>query len=336
VDLDGDGADELLLPYAGGYHILRPAADEDRAVERLPWELGHRLTAPSHRFMNLHWELPRATVADWNGDGRIDLLGAGRGELLIAIQGRDGSFSTTYRPLSLLAPGPEDAERNTLTLGDVDGDGKSDLVLAQSAATVEVRERFSSQQSLFLNPKIFSRDELGRLAAPAVSWKTSGITVNPVLTDFDGDDDLDLVVTSLEFGMTDRMLKRVTADYLLFLFDAEKRVFERDPCFKLSKPFPAEQLERNSTAPICFFTGDFDGDGNRDMLNIADEGHITIRQGTTETAFLSPNRYAFKGEIFRAAARVENDVLISDLNSDGASDLLAYRENRVYVIRSVR
>jgi hypothetical protein len=336
ADLDHDGAEELVLPNAeGGYWVHYPA-DEKRPPSLIRWRETHRLTAPAHRFMTLHWERPRAVVADWNGDGLLDLVGAGRGLMFFSLQKKGGGFTTVANPLAILEPDPEGAERNTLTLGDVNGDGKADLLLAQSPSAVEVLERFSSQQSLFLNPAVFSEKEPGRLAAPAVTWKTSGITVNPTLTDFDADGDLDLVLTSLEFDMTDRMLKKVTADYLLFLFDGEKRAFEREPCFKLSRPFPAEQLERNSTAPVCFFTGDFDGDGKRDLLNIEDDGHISILQGTSEPGFLSSDRYAFKREIFRAPARVENDVLILDLNSDGASDLLAHSEGRVYVIRSVR
>jgi hypothetical protein len=134
--------------------------------------------------------------------------------------------------------------------------------------------------------------------------------------------------------MKSRIRKSVTADYLLFRFDAKKRTFERDPYFKTSRPFPMAQLERNSTAPVCFFTGDFDGDGKRDLLNIADEGHLTIQKGTTETGFLSSARFEFDDTLFRAKASVGNDLVIEDFTGDGISDLAAFEGSRIFLIRS--
>ena len=96
------------------------------------------------------------------------------------------------------------------------------------------------------------------------------------------------------------------------------------------------QLEDNSTAPVCFFTGDFDGDGRRDLLNIADQGHLTIQRGTTDTGLFSSARYEFKDYLFRARAAVHNDVVIKDLDGDGTSDVVAHDQHRIYLVRSGR
>jgi hypothetical protein len=334
ADLDLDGVDELLLPAAEGYLILDP--DEPEKPREVTMGSGHYLSVPDHRYFELTWEIPRVTVADWDGDGIPDLVAGAGGNVLLFLQRKDGTFFEAAKPLSILTPGPADEVRATITLTDVDSDSRVDLLLTQSQSRVQIFERFTAQHSLFINPRIFSPKTAGRLATPAVTWKTDGISVNPTLFDFDGDGDLDLVVTSLGLDIGSRIRKRVVATYLLFRFDARSRVFERDPWFKVSRQFPIEQLERESTEPVCFFHGDFDGDGKPDLLDIADEGHITILKGTTETGFLSASRYTFEEQLFRAKAEVDNKVVIADLNDDGCSDLIAFRQEKIYIIRSTK
>jgi hypothetical protein len=85
---------------------------------------------------------------------------------------------------------------------------------------------------------------------------------------------------------------------------------------------------------VCFFEGDFDGDGKRDLLDIADQGHLSIQRGTTDTGLFSSARYDFKDYLFKARATVENDVIVRDLDGDGATDLVAHDDHRIYVVRS--
>jgi hypothetical protein len=332
ADLDGDRIEELVLPCQDGHRVVKTGAP-DRSLplppaERLPW-------AP-HRFLLLSFALPRLTATDFDGDGRPDLVGGRDGTILVYRQKDDGEFALSSTFFAPLAPRPPDEERTTPLLADVDGDGRTDLLLVQTPSRVGLFEKFTSQQTLFLNPEIFSPDRPGDPAPPASSFKVNGLAINPTLLDFDGDGDLDLMITALDVDMKSRLLKSVGADYMLFRFDTDARGFERQPHFRLRRPFPGEQLEKNSTAPVCFFAGDFDGDGLRDLVDIADSGAISITTGTTDTGILSSDRYGFRKEVFRAEAGVENDVLIADLNGDGASDLAAWRGNLVFVVRSVK
>ncbi len=332
VDLDGDGVEECVLPGADGYRIIASG----RAPRHLPLPVPPALEYSAHRSLLLAFAIPRLKPLDLDGDGRTDLAGGLPGEIHVFAQGPDGAFAASRLPFPALAPRPPDEERASAALEDVDGDGKADLLLTQTPARVGLFERFTSQHSLFLGPALFDADGSGRLATPASSFKVDGLSVNPALFDFDGDGDRDLVVTSLGVDMQSRLMKRVMADYMVFRYDAEARGFERQPLFRVSRPFPIAQLEANSTAPVCFLSGDFDGDGARDLLDTADGGHITILAGTSDTGFLSADRYGFRQEIFRARAEVGNDVRIGDLDGDGADDLLAWRGGLVYLVRSQR
>jgi len=338
-DLDGDGKDELILPSAAGptpkgagYRILRAG----REPEMLPTGAEFRLSEAPHRFFTLAWTFPRLTTTDWDADRIPDFVAAGSGSLLLYLQRRDGSFLGVKRRLDVLDPDHRRTERSTLSFADVNADGRADLLVTSCPTSVKVFERFSSRISLYLNPSVLSARKPGRFATPASTWKTRGVSVNPALLDFDRDGDLDVVVTALGLDLRSRIGNEFKASYSVHRFDPKLRGFEKDPYVTIQRPFPFRQLERNSTEPVCFFGGDFDGDGQNDLLDIADDGHVTILRGTSETDFLSSAKYVFKEPMLRLRARVRSDVLILDLNGDGASDMAGHDGGTIYLIRSVR
>jgi hypothetical protein len=244
--------------------------------------------------------------------------------------------------VDLLAPAPWAKESSTFVLGDVDGDRKVDLLVTQTPTSVKVMGDFSSQHSLFLNPHIFARRTEGRLSTPASTFRTGGTSFNPRLLDFDGDGDLDLLVSSLGIDLGSQIRKDVSAEYSLFKFERNngEKGFDSSSHFDVTRTYPWERLQRGSTPTVCFFAGDFNGDGKKDLVDIADDGHLTILAGRTGGGLFA-SAYGFTEEedgnpLFRAKASVESDLIIRDLDGDGASDLLAYRGDRIYVIRGVK
>ena len=111
-------------------------------------------------------------MTDWDGDGIADLVAGRRSEFLVFLQRRDGSFYKAARPLEVLDEDADDSVRNDFTLGDVNGDRRTDLVLTRSPTSIRLFEKFTSRQYLFLNPHILSSGSPGKLAGPVSASST--------------------------------------------------------------------------------------------------------------------------------------------------------------------
>lgn len=338
-DLDGDGAEELVLPSAEGYRVYG-VGDADVGESSITvLNLAPVLSAGEapHRFFVLEWALPRLTVADWDGDGLPDLIGGHRDRLVLFLQTKENTFYEASRPLALLSRDEESEKRAEAALADVNADGRVDLVVATHAARTDPLERFSTRFSLYLNPRVFEPGSEGRLSTPSASFVLAGVGVNPTLFDFDGDGDRDLLVTVLDITPGSRLRKAVQAEYRLYRFDGKTGTFEEDAHFTESRPYPVEQLDEGSTAPVCFFSGDFDGDGAKDLLDVADEGRISIHLGNPNTGLFSSSRFEFREEAaFAATMRLSNQVIVGRLGGRSSDDVVAWRGDRIYVIRKVR
>jgi hypothetical protein len=122
-------------------------------------------------------ELPTILLAgDVNGDGHPDLVGLPIDPVLRVYLGRgDGSF--TALPNATLTDNPRGG-----ALGDVDGDGKLDLVLAASGTTT-----------------VYLGDGSGGFA-PSMTLGAGPLPVGAVVADFDGNGVVDVAVTDLAAG----------------------------------------------------------------------------------------------------------------------------------------
>lgn len=167
ADLDGDGRLDLIgRPFIGdAVTVWRQGADGSFGAPR-------SVALPSTGFGDL-------AVGDLNGDGRPDIVNIGSESLPgqsvgIAYQLADRSFA----PVRFIDTPNSDVIR--AAVGDVNGDGRADLVLAL---------RFSS--SIGVMPQD-ARGELG-----AMTVVKSGPSVNEAdIADVDGDGRLDVVASA--------------------------------------------------------------------------------------------------------------------------------------------
>jgi hypothetical protein len=174
VDVDKDGDLDVVL--AVEYGANRLYLNDGRG--RLTWREG-ALGTVNHD--NEHVE-----AADFNGDGFMDLIFVaeddGVHQLFLGDPG--GNFTNTSDRL------PRRSEGNALAVGDVNGDGRPDIVIGNT----NEKGKGSAQNFLWLNdparPGHFSDATATHL--PRNEQGTQGI----VLADMDGDGDLDMAVAN--------------------------------------------------------------------------------------------------------------------------------------------
>jgi len=176
IDLDGDGRVDLASANAVSDNLalfLQDAAGDFGAS----FDLLLGGTAESAGA-------ERVIAADWNADGRVDLLAANdtTGDLVRFEQDAPGAFAGA-RPTSLGGPASTLAPA-AVELGDWNGDGLDDVACANADGN-DVTVFFQS------SPGVFPAAPSRRLGSSALSAPASLVG-----GDFDGDGRLDLAVAS--------------------------------------------------------------------------------------------------------------------------------------------
>jgi hypothetical protein len=295
-DVDGDGRIDLAL----GIHLrgLAVLLQKEKGVfspfvDGLPVAGAGQAAGFSSRAVAL---------ADADGDGRLDLLALSEGPLSPTAPAASGARSSLGLAVFLnrgdrweRAPAggaPDAAFGSGLSVGDVDGDGVPDALLASSIQGDRsiLRSGRRDGDELFLPVESSQIPERSFVQAVA-------------LGDLDGDGRADLVVSTLAAG-TGGLSSQVQV------------LLSRPPAFEI-RPVLSEPGRRPRGAVA---TGDLDGDGRTDLALLSGDGTLETYLGDGRGGFTSASSVAPPPERLGCAGY---HVTIRDLDGDGRGDVLA-------------
>ncbi len=342
VDLDGDGREDLLLPSTTGAVALYQKADG--TFERAgPYGPAPRreYADDSLRFLSMNVSAAACRVVDFDGDSRKDLLFADAPSrtLTAYLQERGGRFPaapTFERPLPFLAEAglrENEIENYVATLTDIDRNGRIDLVVSRQRGTFSLFTSLTTQELIYFDgPGLFAR-------VPGQVLNLKGVSITPQFEDFDGDGYPDLLASSIRTdllaALEKAIFKELKITYFVFLYQPGDRRFSASPDFEKTLALPVSSVERDETAPLAYFQGDFDGDGRRDLMVVNDRGGISVFRGIEKRFLFFKNGFGFDDEPHLTFdIEASNRFNLGDFNRDGRSDVVFWREDRVTLVLS--
>ncbi len=273
-DLDGDGDLDLVRAYfhEGTISVLLNNGDGTFAND-VRYEAG--------------FEPASVAIGDLDDDGDLDLVvssGGGAnldgnlpGTVSVLLNPGDGTFANqTIHDLGILP--------FSVALGDLDGDDDLDMAIAvredDEATPNGVQIMFNNGNGIFVfGANIFAGD------FPAFV----------VIGDLDGDDDLDLAVTSYTEEIVSVFLNNGGGS------------------FANGVTYPA------GIGPVGLAVGDLDGDGDLDLA-AANLGP-TFDPGVTVSVLLNSGNATFAMPVPYGVGQKPSSVIIADLDADGDADL---------------
>lgn len=281
VDWDGDGDTDIVSGNTAGYveffenlsgpKIAQPkwAAPRPLEVDGKPFRIMAGPNGSIQGPAEAKWGYTTLSVADWDGDGRLDLI----------VNSILGEVVWLRNTGTLAAPQPIEVEwtaeqpaqawgwrkpqgkalltqwRTTPVVFDFNKDGMPDLAMLDHEGYLAFFERARVDGKLVLRaPRRVFVDESG--APLRLNAKTAGASGRRKLcvTDWDGD------------GKFDFLLNSSNADFL-------QQVAERDGTwvFKNAGTLAKKNIEGHDVSPSVV---DFDGDGVPDFLGGAEDGRF--------------------------------------------------------------
>jgi hypothetical protein len=275
-----------LTAYSRSSFTPLPAA----AYPVVATSFAHRIDFPTGGMMRM------GTIADLDGDGRLDLIGTNDNNSLSIFRNTSHPgtiISASFAPVTNV---PTGYRPYSVSAGDLDGDGKLDLAVANNAgSSVSVLKNVGAPGSLtFLN-------QLQFFAGP--------LPTAVVITDLDGDGRPDLVVSSNGGGIY--VLRNITVTDTI-QFAAAWDSTTPDGCGSLA-------------------AADIDGDGLPDIVVANGNSRISVFRNTSTAGKIS-----FASAVAYEGPAAVWSIAIGDIDGDGKPDIVAGSNlnNTVSVLRN--
>ena len=220
-------------------------------------------------------------VGDFNGDGLPDVAVANQysSNISVLLQNTDGSF----QPAVNYAVGAVGSQPMWLQTGDVNGDGKPDLLVFNSQANT-ISVLIGNGDGTFQTQKVTS--------VPNISSAYIGITVG----NFNGDQYLDVAISV--------SLAQVGTSGIGVLLGNGDGTFQPAVNYQVSGP------------PLYIAAADFNNDGKIDLVasgGNGTSGTVSVLLGNGDGTFQTP--------INTALSYYTNGLVVADFNQDGNLDI---------------
>jgi hypothetical protein len=347
ADLDGDGLNDLIVAnnLRSKINLLYNLTGKTNRTDAVPArKLELNELPPDSRFridsLPSDERIAGMVVTDLNGDGRPDIAYFGDAKDLVVLYNR-GTNGWSEPKRWHLDDGRLDA--NALVTGDLNGDGRTDLVLLGDSGAV-----------------YFFEQQADHTLAEPQKISCSGTPKAVQIADVDGDGRSDLVFVDFENPNPFRVrfqnvsgqlgpeiyfktqpirsfwLDNLAGDRTNYLIDivqatgrAEVSQFTRKPAEKLSGEFKQGQfqilpLNKTDSAQRGVLWADVNGDGRTDLIVAEPEsGQLSVFLQQADGSLASPKK-------FPSLAGV-TQIAVSDWNNDGHPEifLLSRDENSV-------
>lgn len=273
ADVNADGKPDILSTNSDGADITVMLGNGDGSV-----------TGPQMGYATGGYPRSPALVADFNGDGKLDLIVEDRVMNLVYLQNNgDGTFAAASNYYSALSmdPAAHYGWGISTAVGDFNRDGIPDVVLGKESSSTDLGV------SLFLANADGSYRQGISVGDTSEMWYAA-------VGDYNGDGKLDIFASD---GQSEAL-----------------KVFPGAGDGTFGTPLTIPTDPEGYGSPRSVVTADFDGDGLSDAAAYNFSGTVAV---LTKIGSESPvvNTYSLSGEGYMLA--------LGDLNGDGAVDIVA-------------
>ncbi|MFT5928712.1 MAG: hypothetical protein ACI805_001839, partial [Candidatus Azotimanducaceae bacterium] len=329
-DINDDGLDDFLIPSFLGYFL---------SVQRADGTFSPPVTLAATPIMDLSYnshpwyQAKSLFLADMNLDGRKDLVLWDQDHFIVHPQLPSGDVSASPFSIASMVPldfdsvdgmsvrlSNKDQSDQTITvvhsIDDYDADGLPDLM------TMRVKSEgvFRKTTTFSLHPGIATdQKQITFAAEPSSKIESSGVQYEMQVQDLDGDQDLDLVVSSVQLGVG-----KIIAALLTSSVKIELGFYTMDQGLYPQKPVTTREI----TATFSLSSGEFwlpavliqdsDGDGRDDLLVQESDNQINVFIGEAKRGLFSRD----PREIEVPMPKEPDLIEMTEINEDGVQDLL--------------